>query len=91
MVARNRLRLRRELQALGASNIRLFGSVVRGEDGPESDLDVLIDIDETVGLFTLGRMTNAAERLLGVSVDVVPANSLKDDVRHRVFAEAIPL
>jgi predicted nucleotidyltransferase/DNA-binding XRE family transcriptional regulator len=91
VVRDNRLRLRRELQALGASNIRLFGSVARGEDGPESDVDVLVDIPDTVGLFTLGRMQTAAEVCLGVRVDVVPANSLRPDVRERVLRDAIPL
>jgi predicted nucleotidyltransferase len=91
VVRDNRLRLRRELQALGASNIRLFGSVAHGEDGPGSDVDVLVDVPDTVGLFTLGRMQTAAEACLGVRVDVVPANSLKPDVRARVLRDAIPL
>jgi len=91
VVEHNRLRLRRELMALGAANIRIFGSVARGDDGPDSDVDLLVDIDESIGLFTLGRMHSAAERVLGVSVDVVPADSLKADVRERVLAEAVPL
>lgn len=91
VVRDNRLRLRRDLQALGASNIRLFGSVARGEDVPGSDVDLLVDVAETVGLFALGRMQTAAESCLEVRVDIVPANSLKADVRERVLREAIPL
>lgn len=91
VVDRNRLRLRRDLTALGASNIRVFGSVARGDDGPDSDVDVLVDVDESVGLFALGRMRSAAERVLGAPVDIVPADSLKPDVRERVLAEAVPL
>ncbi|MFZ2964884.1 MAG: nucleotidyltransferase domain-containing protein [Rhodoglobus sp.] len=91
LVDRNRLRLRRELMALGASNIRIFGSVARGDDAPDSDVDVLVDVDESVGLFALGRMRSAAERVLGVPVDIVPADGLKADVRELVLAEAVPL
>lgn len=88
---RNRLRLRRELHELGASNIRVFGSVARGEDTDASDVDILVDLDDSTGLFALGRMRSAAERILGASVDVVPENSLKPDVRERVLVEAVPL
>ena len=91
VVQRNRVRLRRELQRLGASNIRLFGSVARGEDGPESDIDLLVDVDESTGLFVLGRTRSVDESILSVAVDVVPETSLKPDVRDRVLAEAIPL
>jgi len=88
---RNRLQLRRELQELGASNIRVFGSVARGEDTGGSDVDLLVDIDDSAGLFALGRMRSAAEQILRAAVDVVPENSLKPDVRARVLAEAVPL
>ena len=90
-VEQNQARLRRVLRRLGGRNVRLFGSVARGDDGPESDIDLLVDIGPTVGLFSLGRMRSEAERILGSSVDVVPANSLKPDVAERVLAEAIPL
>jgi hypothetical protein len=84
-------KLVRDLTKLGAHNVRLFGSVARGDDGPDSDVDLLIDVDPTVGLFALGRMRSEAERILGATVDIVPANSLKPDVAERILAEAIPL
>jgi uncharacterized protein len=87
----NRSRLLRSLHALGATHVRLFGSVARGDDGPQSDIDLLVDIAPDIGLFALGRMRSEAERILGCSVDIVPANSLKPDVAERVLAEAIPL
>jgi hypothetical protein len=90
-VDQNRTRLRRALGMLGARNVRLFGSVARGDDGPESDIDLLVDLGPRVGLFALGKMRSEAERLLGTTVDVVPANSLKPDVAERVLAEAISL
>ncbi|HEU0206964.1 MAG TPA: helix-turn-helix domain-containing protein [Pseudolysinimonas sp.] len=90
-VDQNRMRLKRTLGALGARNIRLFGSVARGDDGPDSDIDLLVDVAPDVGLFALGRMRSEAERILGTTVDIVPANSLKPDVAQRVLAEAIAL
>lgn len=84
-------RLLRVLSSLGARNVRLFGSVARGEDAAGSDIDLLVDIEPTVGLFALGRMRSEAERILGTTVDIVPADSLKPDVAERVLAEAIPL
>lgn len=102
LTRRRRSRLQRLVEArrsvlataladLGASNIRLFGSVARGEDGPGSDIDLLVDVDPSTGLFALGQMRSAAEKLLGTSVDIVPANSLKADAVDRILAEAIPL
>lgn len=90
-VDQNRTRLQRRLGELGARNIRLFGSVARGDDKPKSDIDLLVDISSDVGLFALGKMRSEAERILGTTVDVVPANSLKPDVADRVLAEAISL
>ncbi|CAN5313506.1 hypothetical protein BH11ACT4_BH11ACT4_23810 [soil metagenome] len=91
LVESRRSALSKALADLGASNIRLFGSVARGEDGPDSDVDLLVDVDVSTGLFALGRMRSAAETILGMSVDIVPANSLKADVVDRILAEAIPL
>ncbi len=90
-VQQTRSRLGSALRQLGARNIRLFGSVARGDDGPDSDIDLLIDVTPDVGLFALGRMRSEAERILGSSVDIVPANSLKPDLVERVLAESIPL
>ena len=88
---RNRAPLMRALEKLGASNIRLFGSLARGDERAESDIDVLVDVGPEVGLFALGQMRSEAERILGANVDIVPANSLKPDVLDRVLAEAVPL
>ncbi len=90
-VDQNRASLTRALRQLGATNVRLFGSVARGDDGPDSDVDLLVDLGPGAGLFALGQMRSAAERILGNSVDIVPANSLKPEIAHRVLAEAFPL
>lgn len=90
-VDQHRAQLTRALRAHGGRNIRLFGSVARGDDGPESDIDLLVDVGPSVGLFALGRMRADAERILSSAVDIVPSNSLKPDVAERALAEAVPL
>lgn len=91
-------RLRRHRKAmidaaaeLGASNLRVFGSVARGDDTDASDIDLLVDLDAGVGLVTLIRLQQAMAALLGTEVDVVPASGLKRALRDDVLAEAIPL
>lgn len=89
VVARHRVELVRALSRLGASRIRVFGSTARGDDGPGSDIDLLVDVDDSVGLFALAAMNDEAERILGVAVDVVPANSVKPAFADQIFAEAV--
>ncbi|MGE3620413.1 MAG: helix-turn-helix domain-containing protein [Acidimicrobiia bacterium] len=91
-------RLRRRRKAIieaaarrGAHNVRLFGSVARGEDTATSDVDLLVDLDEGVGLFDLVGLQRDLTEMLGVGVDVVPARSLKPRIRSRVLDEAVPL
>ncbi len=74
-----------------AHNVRVFGSVARGEDVESSDVDLLVDLDEGVGLLDLIALERELAELLGVDVDVVPSDSLKPRVRHRVESEAVPL
>lgn len=73
----------------GMSNVRVFGSVARGEDGPESDVDLLVDLAPRVSLFDLGRAQAALERILERPVDLVPARMLKPRVAATV--QALPL
>jgi predicted nucleotidyltransferase/DNA-binding XRE family transcriptional regulator len=75
----------------GLSNARVFGSVARGEEGPESDVDLLVDVPQGVGLVTLARCQAEVEQLLGASVDLVPAGDLKPGVAAEVLAEAVAL
>ena len=76
---------------LGAANVRVFGSVARGEDGPDSDIDLLVDLEGGIGLIGLGRLQQAFEAVLCRTVDVVPASGLKSSLRPGVLAEAISL
>jgi len=75
----------------GGSNVRVFGSVARGDAGATSDLDLLVDLPERTGVLTLGRIAQRVERLVGVETDVVPAAALRPELRDRVLAEAVPL
>jgi predicted nucleotidyltransferase/DNA-binding XRE family transcriptional regulator len=75
----------------GASNVRVFGSVARGEDTPQSDIDLLVDLSPRSGLVALGRLERELGGALGVRVDVVPANSLRPRVRSETDREAIQL
>lgn len=74
-----------------AVNPRLFGSVARGEDDIGSDLDVLVDFTEHASLLDEVGLRLDLTDLLGVEVDVVAADTLRDEIRDRVLAEAVPL
>lgn len=91
-------RLRRHRRALieiaarrGARNVRVFGSVARGEDTNTSDIDLLVDLDDGVGVVSLAGLNRELTELFGVDVDVVPAATLKPAIRRDVLAEAIAL
>jgi len=80
---------RAELEGYGVRSISLFGSVARGEAGPESDIDVLVDLERGVTLFGLVRLQDWLEALLGRRVDVIPRDGLRKELRQQVFAEEI--
>jgi predicted nucleotidyltransferase len=75
----------------GARNVRVFGSVVHGEAGPESDVDLLVDIGPDPSPFFPGGFLADLEELLGRRVDVVTEGALHWYVRDRILREAVPL
>ena len=75
----------------GAGNIRLFGSAARGEDTPDSDIDLLIDVTGATSPWFPGSLTAELEELLGKRVHVVIRRSLSPLIREAVLREAIPL
>ncbi len=79
------------LESRGASNVRVFGSVARGDDTEESDIDLLVDIPTSFGLFALGGLAHTATTILGRETDVIPARSLRADVRGSAIQDAVPL
>lgn len=86
---------RKNILALAAAkkvrNIRVFGSVAKGTDRPESDIDLLVDLPDGMGLFELARLETKLAELLGAKVDLVPAGSLRGHLVEQVTSEAVPL
>jgi predicted nucleotidyltransferase len=74
----------------GAYNVRVFGSVARGEAGPTSDVDFVVDVQPWVGLEFLG-LWDELEDLLGRKVDLITEQSLKPRIRERILREAVAL
>jgi predicted nucleotidyltransferase len=75
----------------GAYNVRLFGSVARGEADEASDVDILVELEPGRSLFDLGGVLMDLENLLGCKVDVVTVGGLRKRIRERVLKEAVPL
>ena len=90
-VRANRKELKRLVEAGGAGNVRIFGSVARGEDTESSDVDILVDIGPNLGLFGLARLQRDLEGLLAAPVDLIPSDGLKPAVREHVHREAVAL
>jgi hypothetical protein len=75
----------------GARNIRVFGSVARGEAGPESDLDLLVEMEPGRSLLDHIALIHDLEEVLGCRVDMVTEKALKERYKERVLSEAIAL
>ena len=75
----------------GARNVRVFGSVARGEAGPESDVDLLVEVGPDRTPFFPGGLIADLEDLLGKKVQVVTQEDLHWYIRDRVLEEAVPL
>jgi hypothetical protein len=90
-VVRQKEKIRQVAAARGAINIRLFGSVIRGEENPESDLDILVEFEPGTSLLDHIALIHDLEDLLGRKVDVVSEKGLHWFIRDRILQEAIPL
>jgi hypothetical protein len=75
----------------GAFNVRIFGSVVRGEDRPDSDVDFLVELEAERSLLDRVALIQDLEDLLGRKVDVATVKGLRDVWRDRILKEAVPL
>lgn len=79
-----------ELRELGVVQLLLFGSVARGDDRSESDVDFLVEFDgRPVGYFHLFRVQRRLEELVGRKVDLGTLGSLRRELRDEVMAEAV--
>lgn len=75
----------------GAYNVRVFGSVARGEAGPESDVDFLVQMEAGRSLLDMGGLLMDLQDLLGRKVDIADQDGLYPYIRDRVLAEAVPV
>jgi uncharacterized protein len=77
------------LQEFKVKSLLIFGSVARDEANAESDVDLLVEFEQTIGLFTFVRLQRYLENILGCKVDLVTPDSLKEDLREVVLQETI--
>ncbi len=91
LLAAHRGELREVLRRHGVLNVRVFGSVARGDDREGSDVDLLVELPSGTGLFTIARIQEELEAILGVPVDLVPDAGLKPNIRTRVERDLIAL
>ena len=91
LVKEKRAEILRIASQYGARDIRVFGSVARGESDRESDVDFLVELETGRSLLVLGGLQMELESLLGCQVDVVTTRGLKARIRERVPREAMPV
>lgn len=73
------------------SEISIFGSYVRGEETPKSDVDILVEFEKPVGLLTIASLENYLSDLFGVKVDVVRKRSIRKELKENILKEAVNL
>jgi predicted nucleotidyltransferase/DNA-binding XRE family transcriptional regulator len=91
-------RLRQHRKALlecaarhGATNVRIFGSVARGEERPDSDIDMVVDISQEMGLIELTSLEQEFREIIGVPVDLSASSELRPKVKIEVERDAVEL
>lgn len=88
----NRAAVLQAARRLGVRNVRVFGSVARGEDGPDSDVDLLVDFDlGNLGALPLIRLRREVAELLHEEVDIATEELLQPDIARHAADEAVPL
>ena len=75
----------------GARKVRVFGSIVRGEARPDSDVDFLVDLEEGRSLMDLGGLLMDLQKLLGRNVDIVTEKGLHWYIKDQILREARPI
>ena len=78
-----------ELRALGVLENPIFGSVARGEAGPDSDVDVLVELGPGIGLFRYVDIRDRLSEILGRPVDMATPGGLKPRIKDRILSEAV--
>lgn len=75
----------------GARNVRIFGSIARGDSRQESDVDILVQMQQGRTFLDLVALWQELEELLGCKVDVISEEGISPYLRDRILAEAVPL
>ena len=75
----------------GARRVRIVGSMARGDAGPESDVDILVDLEQGRSALVLGGILMDLQELLGKRVEVVTSAALHPKIRESVLAQAIDI
>jgi hypothetical protein len=91
LLTKNRDRILGIATRHGARNVRVFGSALRGEDLPDSDIDLLVDLEPGRSLLDHVALWQDLEELLGCKVDVVVEGGISPHLEQRILAEAKPL
>jgi len=78
---------RSELKSFGVKSLALFGSTMRGEAKPDSDIDILVEFDRPIGLFNFIRLKHRLSEILGREVDLVTREALKPQLREHILQE----
>ncbi len=91
LLAEKREEILRIAKKHGASNVRIFGSVARGENDSKSDVDLLVDLEQGRSLLDHAALYLELEDLLQCKVDVATEKGLKERIRERVLKEAVAL
>jgi hypothetical protein len=90
------LKILRELEGIVRQRYKahikgIFGSYARGEESHKSDIDILVDFDKDANLFHLVGLSLFLEEKLHIPVDVVPYDSVREEIKEYVFKEAVYL
>jgi predicted nucleotidyltransferase len=91
LLAQKRTEILKTAARYGAYDLRVFGSVARGEADDASDIDLLVKLEQGRSLLDLGGLLFDLQKILGTEVDVVTENGLRPRIREQVLREAIPL
>jgi len=87
----HRFEIPRLARLAGATNVRIFGSVARGENVANSDIDLLVDFDISLGLLPIVTLSQQISELVDTPVDVAPVQLLKIEVARNALRDAVPL
>ncbi|MBM9464919.1 nucleotidyltransferase family protein [Aeromicrobium sp. YIM 150415] len=91
LLAQHQGELEAVFEQYGLAHVRVFGSVARGDADDESDVDLLFECPEGMGLLTMSRVERELSEILGVAVDLVPETALLTTARANVEKDARPL